>query len=521
MSNVFLGQKAGSLTSAPKGSPVSKVVLVVDDSNYFEAGTGDVVLEVTCPYGSQEMANNILSALSGYSYQPALAGDALLDPAAEFGDALTVNGLYTTIASMDITFDGLMTSDVGAPGEQEIENEYPYESQQTAEINRRLADTRALISKTSEEILLQVEGISEELSGQIASISTKLDSITLTVSNGSTSSTIQLKAGSTVISSQEIEMSGLVTFTGLANGTTTINGACIKTGTIDADRLNLTGAITFGDLSSSVQSDINSAQSTANSAQSTANSAWNVALSAQSTAQSAESKIDNVSYTYGGTTYIDGTKIMTGTVTASSLEAGSVSLLDGSGMTAGTIGLEGASSYFGRKVTINSGAIELSASAGDVFIQSGNGAFLTLTNYLSLSGDIAPTGSGSYSCGMSNHLWSDVYAANSTIQTSDANLKNSIEALPDKYLTMMEAVQPVRYKLNDGTSGRYHIGFIAQDVEEAMTAAGVTSQEFGGFVKAVDEDGRNIYMLRYSEFIGILWAEILLLKNQIRELTAA
>lgn len=40
-----------------------------------------------------------------------------------------------------------------------------------------------------------------------------------------------------------------VTFKGLEEGTTTINGACIKTGMIDAQYLNLTGQITFDDLS--------------------------------------------------------------------------------------------------------------------------------------------------------------------------------------------------------------------------------------------------------------------------------
>lgn len=40
-----------------------------------------------------------------------------------------------------------------------------------------------------------------------------------------------------------------VTFKGLEEGTTTINGACIKTGKIEAQYLNLTGQITFEDLS--------------------------------------------------------------------------------------------------------------------------------------------------------------------------------------------------------------------------------------------------------------------------------
>ena len=94
-----------------------------------------------------------------------------------------------------------------------------------------------------------------------------MDSITLSVTNGSDSSTIQLKAGSTTISSANITFNGMVTFNDLSTaGSTIINGANITTGTISADRINLTGAITWGDLDNSVQNDINDAISTAEDA---------------------------------------------------------------------------------------------------------------------------------------------------------------------------------------------------------------------------------------------------------------
>ena len=79
-------------------------------------------------------------------------------------------------------------------------------------------------------------------------------------------STIKLLAGGVQIASQVIQMDGLVTFTGLEDGTTVINGGCIQTGLINAQYLNLTGSITFSDLSSSVQQDIDDAVATANDA---------------------------------------------------------------------------------------------------------------------------------------------------------------------------------------------------------------------------------------------------------------
>ena len=106
----------------------------------------------------------------------------------------------------------------------------------------------------------------EDAEGDISSIDQYARSITLSVSNDETSSTIKLLAGGVQIASQVIQMDGLVTFTGLEAGTTVINGGCIQTGLINAQYLNLTGSITFSDLSSSVQQDISDALDTANDA---------------------------------------------------------------------------------------------------------------------------------------------------------------------------------------------------------------------------------------------------------------
>ena len=358
------------------------------------------------------------------------------------------------------------------------------------------------------DLTLTADQLTSRLSdaeGNISAIDQYARSITLSVTNGETSSTVKLFAGGVQIASQTISMSGLVTFTGLSSGTTTINGACIKTGTIDADRLNLTGAITFSDLSSSVQNDINDSYSMAEDAQSTANDAYDT--------------VDK--WTYGSTTYIDGAQIMTGTVSASTLEGGEIYLLDGSGRRAGSFTLEGASSYNGRAVTIMSGAISLNAQYGDLYMESGDGAAMQASSYFRFSGDVTPYTSSNYSLGRSTRTWSDVYADNGEIQTSDQNQKNSIEPLPDKYISMLDNVTPVRYKLNDGTSGRYHVGFIAQDVEQAMESAGVSDMEFGGWIKDVDEDGNTVYMLRYTELIAVLWAKIRKLEQRIEVLEGA
>lgn len=136
----------------------------------------------------------------------------------------------------------------------------------------------------------------EDAEGNISSIEQYARSITLSVSNGETSSTIKLLAGGVQIASQIIQMDGLVTFTGLEDGTTVINGGCIQTGTIDAQYLNLTGAITFNDLSGSVQEEIDNAVNTANDAYDLAH--------------------DNQLPSYIKDTYIDSTRIESPTIIA-------------------------------------------------------------------------------------------------------------------------------------------------------------------------------------------------------------
>ena len=175
----FLGPHVGELETGDIPANISRVNLSVDSDHYYTAGddTGRAI-EVTCPWGTQEMANSILAAISGKTYQPYTATDALLDPAAEIGDAVTVGGYYSVIASINNLFDRACAPTISAPESDEIDDEYPYESKERRETNRQLAHTHSLITKTAEEIRLEVKN---EIDGLSASIDIKLDSITSTV----------------------------------------------------------------------------------------------------------------------------------------------------------------------------------------------------------------------------------------------------------------------------------------------------------------------------------------------------
>lgn len=509
--SIFLGSRAGSLDIGDIPSNISRVNLSVDSETYYTAGndTGRT-LEVTCAWASQAMANSILAAVQNVEYQPYTAGEALMDPAAEIGDGVVVGGIYSVIANDNMSFSRLYNSEISAPDLDEVDDEYPYESLERRQYDRELARTRSLISKSASEILLQVEGIAEDLEGQISSISVKLDSITLSVSNGSTSSTIELKAGETTISSETIQMDGLVTFTGLSSGTTTINGACIKTGQIDADRLNLTGAITFSDLSSSVQGDINDAQSTANSAYSLANAANN-------TANNAEDKVE--AWSFRGTTYIDGSKIQTGTVEASILRGGTVELLASGGSAVGSIEITSTTTGVGLEFITNRGGMRMTSS-GNWWVNASGGSFGLSGSKFSFTVDIMPNANNGASLGTSGFRWNDIWATNSHIQSSDRNIKKDIQYGLEEYDALFDAIKPVTFRYIDGTSGRTHMGIIAQDLEEALNELGISTQDCAAFVKA-ESDNPDMpgydYAVRYGEFIPLLIYQVQKIKEALKD----
>ena len=205
-----------------------------------------------------------------------------------------------------------------------------------------------------------------------------------------------------------------------------------------------------------------------------------------------------------------------GTLTATKLRGGSISVVDDDDNECGTIQTTYASSS-DYKLDISSSAMELFAEDGSLFIASGwdrrNKYHASIevdgnSKEVQIKGGVIPNADNVYDLGSPNFVWSAIYCSTNELNGSDRNIKNSIEALPEKYVRMLELVEPKRYKLNSGTSGRFHTGFIAQEVEAAMQKCGITSQEFAGWAAAKRKDGSETYFLRYSEFIPVLWAKV-------------
>lgn len=159
-------------------------------------------------------------------------------------------------------------------------------------------------------------------------------------------------------------------------------------------------------------------------------------------------------------------------------------------------------------VGTSSAGITSKGSAGIAYTVEGNiqfnnssGTRLGLTNATGISLDAAApytitTGTGAVivtrtagvgfgpgadntqSLGEAPLRWSQVYAGNGTINTSDERAKQQIEAIPQDWLDAWGDVDYMRFKFNDaveqkGDNARWHIGLIAQRVKEAFEARGI------------------------------------------------
>lgn len=462
----YVGGDITSFSDNGKYKPISRVTLLVDDENSLTAGD-DTGMEViaSCPHATQPMVSALLQTMKGYQYQAYEAGAANIDPAAELGDGVTVGGIYSPLSKL--SDDGRGYAGISSPGEAEMEDEYPAEGYITQEFNRKIAETRSTITKTSEEIMLKVKGVD----GRVTSLSTSIDGIEANISslNGS-------------ITNIKADINGLrTTVSGKIDGSTAQSMIDQSIDKITLSVSSSSSGTTFKILSNGVVVD---------------------------STGSIDLHVDAVN--------IDGT------LTASEIEGDTITVRNDNGRRCGYIYTEYASTA-DYKMTLESKAMELTATSGNLYLSGNNGRSALNFDYdfIDCRGDFAPNADNRYNLGVPNFVWSTIYCSTNELNGSDRNIKNSIEALPVKYVRMFELVEPKRYKLNSGTSGRYHTGFIAQEVEDAMRACGIDSQEFAGWAAAKLDDGSETYFLRYSEFIPILWAKVREQEARIRRLEAS
>ena len=136
----------------------SKVIIIVSDEVEYSAGTETGrTLTLNCPWGTQEIANNILQSINGFQYQPMTAGNALVDPSVEIGDGIRANGVYSGVYSLETKFNSNLPTTVSAPADEELYEEHTYVPKSEREVTRKFLEFQSQFRIQDGKISAEVE----------------------------------------------------------------------------------------------------------------------------------------------------------------------------------------------------------------------------------------------------------------------------------------------------------------------------------------------------------------------------
>lgn len=155
--------------------------------------------------------------------------------------------------------------------------------------------------------------------------------------------------------------------------------------------------------------------------------------------------------------------------------------------------------------------------------------------HISGNGNLIPSSSSVY-CGTTENPFRGGYSSGGWKTTSDRRKKKDFRKLleDDRFERFFELLQPMEYRLIENDE-KMHIGFVAQDVEQAMTDCDISENEFYGLEHAVfsekdfesneewekflEQNGgaNDMYTLCYQEFIALNAAMIQKLQNRCND----
>lgn len=255
---------------------------------------------------------------------------------------------------------------------------------------------------------------------------------------------------------------------------------------------------TLGALASSVSQ----ASTDASTAKTTAATANTTANGAQTTANAAQTAVDNL-----GSTYIKSSLIgQPGGVPGIDSGGGFLVPLttDSRGYVTYPAGAQNCVLWMASTKYTAAGASAAqyvqNQNAGLTFIGGSRtvNSTATATAYLQVGADVLePIASITTDLGQSGSPWANVYSATSVVVTSDAREKTVVGEAADtsydegkKLGDALFAVSPSFYRLKKaeaekGDSARIHSGFIAQNIEKAITDAGLDPAHYALWAKSL------------------------------------
>ena len=162
---LYLGLNIMDLKTSPDLEAVSGVTLETAGGSKSVAGddTGYMLLG-SCDFSDSEgVAGVALANAEGYVYRPFEATTAILDPAAELGDLVIIDGKIYQIMTIDWNFARMVTANISARYDEEVDHEYQIVSESAKTLRKALeadkeveARVYSSIEQTAESIMTQV-----------------------------------------------------------------------------------------------------------------------------------------------------------------------------------------------------------------------------------------------------------------------------------------------------------------------------------------------------------------------------
>ena len=198
----FLGMSVKSFDSSPALPPVSRVCLENEAGTVILSGdTTGYTLNATSEWSATTgLADLCLSNVEDYIYKPFTAGTAFLDPAAEIGDLVIVDGRSYQMMSIDWNINTWPTADISAPYEEEVDHEYTIVSAEAKSYRKSMYGTEeklqsyptrtemsSAIEQTAESIQLSVSETyvtQDDYDTAIANLQSQIDGQISTYSGG-------------------------------------------------------------------------------------------------------------------------------------------------------------------------------------------------------------------------------------------------------------------------------------------------------------------------------------------------
>ncbi|MDY3275599.1 MAG: tail fiber domain-containing protein [Agathobacter sp.] len=461
----------------------------------------------------EAIAENTLSVIKKAAYIPIKSSEIVGNPCIELGDPIRFNTTREIVESyvLQRTLTGIQSKrdSITASGTEThsqnpngIKGQIESVARRTNKLERtadhtlsELADldasTSSRFEQTAEQIQTEVSNRQNADNEMLTKVSQTAHSIALVASGGDNSVgiTIQLydENGNLIDTDSgnaNINIVGFVTFSDLAgNGTTTINGNNIKTGTISCDLLS------------------------------------GGTINGQEFRQVSD---------YGELIISNGIIRVP--------RAGAI--LIGNNEAATQLWVQESAVAHAARNAYDADYADYAASAGSASSATNATNATYLKNgvyvYVSSNGNFIPS-SSSIACGTKTYPFRTGWTVDGWETTSDERLKKDFVSLKDdqRFEAMFYLLDPMEYKFQNDENGKVHVGFSAQKVKTAMDSAGIEENEFFGYIheysdrsdfdseEAYEEflvrnnGNSDCYGLSYQEFMGLILEMILLMLRHI------